>query len=85
MQPDETLIDAEEVGFHLQNTIQLVKSITLEVGNGTITRGHFKAIASKRCANSSHKDVVYLMLSVDFPLDQRVVGVRSANKKNVYR
>jgi site-specific DNA-methyltransferase (adenine-specific) len=84
--PFEIVLRLVSGGFHLQNTIHWVKSISLEMEDGSIlSRGHFKPIQSKRYLNNCHEYIFHLTKAGNSLIDRRAVGVPYADKSNIAR
>lgn len=82
----EMILRVSKLGFHLQNTIHWIKSISLDQPDGSvISRGHFKPINSRRKLNSCHEYVFHLTKTGAVPLDRKAVGVPYADKSNIAR
>ncbi len=73
--------------FVLQNTIHWIKAITLpnELGDGEMSRGHFKPINSPRFLNDCHEYIFHFTLYGKTPLDRLALGVPYADKSNIAR
>jgi site-specific DNA-methyltransferase (adenine-specific) len=84
--PFELVLRLVGLGFHLQNTIHWVKSISLDEGNGQfLSRGHFKPIQSTRYLNRCHEYVFHLTKSNRVGIDRLAVGVPYEDKSNITR
>lgn len=83
--PHQILVEATSQ-FVLQNTIHWIKSISLDMKDGSILSvGHFKPINSKRYLNDCHEFVFHLTKSGEVPIDRMALGVPYADKSNVKR
>jgi site-specific DNA-methyltransferase (adenine-specific) len=72
--------------FKLQNTIQWVKSISIERGDGsTFTAGHFKPLNSRRYLNNCHESIYHFTKDGNVAIDRLAVGVPYADKSNIKR
>lgn len=68
-------------GFHLQNVIHWIKSITVK----DKSIGHFKPINSPRFINDCHEYVFHFTKTGKIPLDRLAVGVPYQDKGNLTR
>jgi site-specific DNA-methyltransferase (adenine-specific) len=91
----------EEAGYHLQNTIHWIKSISFEeddIGksNGTIRNnynhnsssfavGHFKPIVSERFLTDCHEYIFHFTKTAEVKLDKLAIGVPYQDKTNIGR
>jgi len=72
--------------FVLQNSIHWIKSISLEMDDGSIlSRGHFKPINSGRYLNDCHEYVLHFTKEGKTPIDRLAVGVPYTHKSNISR
>lgn len=71
--------------YRLQNTIHWIKSISIEDGENTISRGHFKPINSQRFLNDCHEYVFHFTKTGSVPIDRLAVGVPYQDKSNISR
>ena len=72
-------------GFHLQNTIHWIKSISIEREEGVTSFGHFKPINSDRFLNDCHEYVFHLTKTGRTPLQRIAIGVPYQDKSNIAR
>lgn len=83
--PYKALLVAAEV-FVLQNTIHWIKSMSLEMKDGsTLSVGHFKPINSGRYLNDCHEFIFHLTKTGNTPVNRLALGVPYADKSNVKR
>lgn len=71
--------------FVLQNTFHWVKSITVEMPEGPVSRGHFKPLTSKRFVNDLHEYIFHFSHTGNARLDRKAIGVPYADKTNAKR
>jgi site-specific DNA-methyltransferase (adenine-specific) len=84
--PFEIVARLSALGFHLQNTIHWVKSISIDEGaESVLSRGHFKPIQSKRYLNNCHEYVFHLTKTGSVTIDRLAIGVPYADKTNIAR
>ena len=84
--PFEVMLELRRrCGFHLQNTIHWIKSISIEREEGVTSFGHFKPINSDRFINDCHEYVFHLTKTGGIKIDRRGVGVPYQDKSNIAR
>jgi len=83
--PHQLILRAAQCGWVLQNTLHWIKSITLDAGGDTVSRGHFKPIQSKRYVNDCHEYLFHLTKTGNVEVDRRGVGVAYQDKSNITR
>jgi site-specific DNA-methyltransferase (adenine-specific) len=84
--PFEVVLELRRrLGFHLQNTIHWIKSISIEREGDTQSFGHFKPINSDRFLNDCHEYVFHLTKTGRTKIDRLRIGVPYADKSNIAR
>src|SRR5438552_18842610 len=85
MLPHEIVITLRDF-FVLQNTIHLIKSITIEDREGEVrSYGHFKPISSKRFLNDCHEYIFHFTKTGRVEIDRLALGVPYQDKSNIAR
>jgi site-specific DNA-methyltransferase (adenine-specific) len=79
--PFELMVRLRELGFHLQNHITWIKSISLD----NESRGHFKPIGGRRFMHHNHEHVFHLTLDNNVELDRLSIGIPFQDKSNIAR
>jgi site-specific DNA-methyltransferase (adenine-specific) len=79
--PFEVIVRLRKAGFHLQNHITWIKSITIE----SESSGHFKPIAGQRFMHHNHEHIFHLTLNNDVRLDRLAIGIPFQDKTNIAR
>ena len=79
--PFEVVVRLRHAGFHLQNHITWIKSITVEMESS----GHFKPVPGKRFMHHNHEHVFHLTLSNRVELDRLSIGIPFQDKSNIAR
>jgi site-specific DNA-methyltransferase (adenine-specific) len=79
--PFALIMKLRNSGFHLQNHIVWVKSISMESGSS----GHFKPIGGKRFMHHNHEHIFHLTLSNNVELDRLAIGIPFQDKSNIAR
>jgi site-specific DNA-methyltransferase (adenine-specific) len=84
--PFEVMLELRRrCGFHLQNTIHWIKSISIEREEGVTSFGHFKPINSDRFINDCQEYVFHLTKTGRTKLNRLGVGVPYQDKSNIAR
>jgi site-specific DNA-methyltransferase (adenine-specific) len=95
--PFEVAAKFKQAGYHLQNTIHWIKSISFEEedisrSNGTIRNnnssfavGHFKPIVSERFLTDCHEYIFHFTKNAEVKLDKLAIGVPYQDKTNIGR
>ena len=71
--------------FHLQNTFHWIKSISLDLKEGTISKGHFKPINSDRFVNDCHEYIFHFTKTGNVKIDRKAIGVGYSDISNIKR
>ena len=79
--PFELIVRLRKVGFHLQNHITWIKSISMDSGSS----GHFKPISGKRFMHHNHEHIFHLTLTNKVQLDRLAIGIPFQDKTNIAR
>jgi site-specific DNA-methyltransferase (adenine-specific) len=71
--------------FVLQNTIHWIKSISIDLKQGYLSRGHFKPIRSPKFLNDCQEFIFHFTKTGGVTIDRLSIGVPYQHKSNIKR